>query len=205
MNSRSAGLREKVAREAATLLYFGLEKEYKQAKLKAAFNVGVHIIPRNVEVAIELDNIAEENEGASRFKRLVEMRTEALKLMKLLKTYRPLLVGSVWRGTIRHGSDIDIAVYGDDIEVASILRKQKKLTVFSVERIVVVEQGKPVPSVHIHLATWKKYNAEVVVRSIEEVGKKRFCETFGDEMRGLGIGVLEKLLKTNPTQRFVPF
>ncbi|MCX8150318.1 MAG: nucleotidyltransferase domain-containing protein [Candidatus Bathyarchaeota archaeon] len=205
MNSNSSILRGKVAREAATLLYSGLEKEYKQAKLKAAANLGVHVLPKNIEIAIELDNIAEENEGISRLERLVEMRMEALKLMKILKTYRPVLLGSVWRGTIRRGSDIDIAVYGDDVEVTSILRAQKNLIVFRLEHMVAEEQGKSLSSVHIHLVTWKKYNAEVVVRGIEEVGKKRFCETFGDEIRGLNIALLEKILKTNPRQRFVPF
>ena len=58
-------LRCKVAREAATLLYFGAEKEYKQAKLKAAKTLGTHFLPTNLEVAIELDKIAEANEGAS--------------------------------------------------------------------------------------------------------------------------------------------
>ncbi|MGF3521795.1 MAG: nucleotidyltransferase domain-containing protein [Candidatus Bathyarchaeia archaeon] len=201
----SAGLRVKVAREAATLLYCGLEKEYKQAKLKAAANLGVNVLPKNAEVAIELDNIAEETEGAGRVERLVEMRTEALKLMQLLKKYRPLLLGSVWRGTIKRGSDIDIAVYGDSAEVEAVLRAQKELAVFRVERVTVDEQGQPLSSVHIHLVTWKQYSAEVVVRGIEEFGKKRFCEIFGDEIRGLSIAVLEKILKTNPAQRFVPF
>lgn len=201
----SAGLRGKVAREAATLLYCGLEKEYKQAKLKAAANLGVNVLPKNAEVAIELDNIAEETEGAGRVERLVEMRTEALKLMTLLKKYRPLLLGSVWRGTIKRGSDIDITVYGDSAEVESVLRAQKQLTVFHVERVTVDEKGKPLSSVHIHLVTWKQYNAEVVVRGIEEFGKKCFCEIFGDEIRGLNIAVLEKILETNPAQRFVPF
>lgn len=204
MHFNPSSLRGKVAREAATLLYYGLEKEYKQAKLKAAATLGVNILPTNVEVAIELDNIAEENEGTSRFERLVEMRTEALKLMKLLKMYHPVLLGSVWRGTIKRGSDIDIAVYGDDAEVESTLRAQKQLTVLRVEHMIVEEQGNLVPLVHINLETWKKYSAEVVVRGVEELGKKRFCEIFRDEIRGLNISMLENILKTNPAQRFVP-
>jgi hypothetical protein len=64
----------RVAREAATLLYFGAEKEYKQAKLKAAKTFGVHFLPTNLEVALELDRIAEEKEGSARKERLVLMR-----------------------------------------------------------------------------------------------------------------------------------
>ena len=109
-------LSERVAREAATLLYFGAEKEYKQAKDKAAQTFGVHFLPSNLEVALELDKIAEENEGPKRKERLIQMRKEALTVMQLLSGFCPVLIGSVWRGTIKRGSDIDIAVYGDDPE-----------------------------------------------------------------------------------------
>ena len=116
-------LKCRVAREAATLLYFGAEKEYKQAKEKAAKTLGTHFLPSNMEVALELDKIAEENEGAKRIERLIQMRNEALKIMKLLDAYCPVLIGSVWRGTIKQGSDIDIAVYTDEPEeIVQILK-----------------------------------------------------------------------------------
>jgi hypothetical protein len=43
-----------------------------------------------------------------------------------------------------------------------------------------------------------------VVRSQEEAGKPRKCEVFGDLMKGLKIQELEKVLKDNPTQKFLP-
>jgi len=110
--------KRRVAREAATLLYFGAEKEYKQAKDKAAQTLGTHFLPSNLEVALELDRIAEEQEGEKRKERLIEMRIEALAVMRLLSGFRPVLIGSVWRGTIKQGSDIDIAVYTADPEAA---------------------------------------------------------------------------------------
>jgi predicted nucleotidyltransferase len=55
---------DRVAREAATLLYYGAEKEYKQAKQKAAKTLGTKFLPSNLDVALELDKIAQENEGA---------------------------------------------------------------------------------------------------------------------------------------------
>ena len=114
MNADLKKLRRKVAREAASLIYSGTEKEYKQAKLKAAETLGTHFLPTNLEVAIELDKIAEENEGVARKKRLIKMRQEALKTMKILKEYNPLLVGSVWRGTIHKESDVDITIYHNE-------------------------------------------------------------------------------------------
>jgi predicted nucleotidyltransferase len=66
LNRGTTGQRTKVAREAANLIYSGIEKEYKQAKLKAAEAVGSHFLPTNLEVAIELDRMAEEREGHER-------------------------------------------------------------------------------------------------------------------------------------------
>ena len=59
-------------------------------------------------------------------------------------------------------------------------------------------------SFHIYAETSAKYGLEIVARSSEEAGKKRKCEVFGDEMKGLKVQELEKVLKTNPTQRFLP-
>ena len=124
MNPASLSLRTRITREAANLLYSGVEKEYKQAKLKAAKTLGARLLPSNSEVAIELDRIAGENEGSARQKRLIQMRREALTLMCLLKAYTPVLVGSVWRGTIHHDSDIDIVVYHDQFDdILNALRK----------------------------------------------------------------------------------
>jgi len=110
------GLRRKVAKEAAFLLYTSQEKEYKQAKKRAAQTLGVHVLPSNLEVAEELDKIAEEKEGLSRQERLLQMRREALKIMETLKNFHPKLIGSVWRGTIHKNSDIDITTFSQNPE-----------------------------------------------------------------------------------------
>ena len=116
-------IKHRVAREAATLLYLGAQKEYKQAKTKAAEIFGAHFLPSNLEVALELNKIAEENEGPKRKEHLIQMRKEALDVMRLLSVFYPVLIGSVWRGTIKQGSDIDIAVYTDEPEeITKILK-----------------------------------------------------------------------------------
>jgi len=204
LNTNHADLKCKIAREAATLLYFGAEKEYKQAKLKAAKTFGVHFLPTNLEVALELDRIAEENEGPARKERLIQMRTEALKTMKILKAYGPFLIGSVWRGTIRQGSDIDIALHHDSPGEIVNLLKANGFEVSKAEWITVTKRGKTETSFHIYTETSEKQRIEIVVRSIAEASRKRKCEIFGDEIKGLNIQELEKLLKENPTQKFIP-
>lgn len=186
------------------LLYFGAEKEYKQAKLKAAETLGSHFLPTNLEVALELDSLAEETEGAARKERLIQMRLEALKIMRVLEAYNPLLIGSVWRGTVRRGSDIDIAVYHDSPSEVTNLLKAKGFDVSKTEWTAVTKKGKTESSFHVYTEISRKQRIEVVVRSVEEVNRKRKCEVFGDEIRGLSLHELEKLLKENPTQKFIP-
>jgi predicted nucleotidyltransferase len=204
LNVDSLRLRKRVAREAASLLYFGVEKEYKQAKLKAAKIVQFKFLPTNLEVALELDKIAEENEGPARQERLIQMRKEALKLMKILKAYRPLLIGSVWRGTIRYDSDMDIVAYHDEPEDILKILKQNNLKIMQAEWVAVTKKGKRKGSFHVHAKLPTKEKAEIkIVQSLEAFMKEK-CEIYGDEITGLSVQKLEKLLKENPAQRFVP-
>ena len=199
-----SSLKCRVAREAATLLYFGAEKEYKQAKEKAAATLGAHFLPSNLEVALELDKIAEEHEGAKRKERLIQMRQEALNIMQLLGAYCPVLIGSVWRGTIKQGSDIDIAAYADDPQEVVNLLKAKGVKVSKTAWTTVNKRGTTKESFHIYAETATKHGLEIVVRSREEEGEKRKCEVFGDELKGLKTLDLQKVLKSNPAQQFIP-
>lgn len=204
MNVDSLRLRKRVAREAASLLYFGVEKEYKQAKLKAAKIVQFKFLPTNLEVALELDKIAEENEGPARKERLIQMRKEALRLMQVLKAYKPLLIGSVWRGTIYYDSDVDIVVYHDEPEDILKILKQNNLKIMQAEWVAVTKKGKRKGSFHVHAELPTKEKAEIkIVQSLEAFMKEK-CEIYGDEITGLSVQKLEKLLKENPAQRFVP-
>jgi predicted nucleotidyltransferase len=196
--------KRRVAREAATLLYYGAEKEYKQAKDKAAQTLGTHFLPSNLEVALELDKIAEEQEGEKRKERLIEMRTEALAVMRLLSGFCPVLIGSVWRGTIKQGSDIDIAVYTDDPEAVVKALKAGGVKISKTAWTTVNKKGATLESYHIYAQTTSKHNLEITARASEEKGKKRRCETFGDELKGLTIRELEGVLQSNPTQQFIP-
>lgn len=204
MKNKSQDQRHKVATEAAALLYFGSEKEYKQAKQKAAETLGTHFLPTNREVALELDRIANENEGPARKQRLIEMRQEACNIMNTIKSYNPVLIGSVWRGTIRRGSDIDIALCHDvPNEIVSLLAGSV-IKVVKTEWASVTKHGKRDMSFHIFGETSTKNKVEIVVRSREEAGRKRRCEIFGDEITGLSLKQLKKLLAENPAAQFIP-
>ena len=203
MNADS-DVRPKVAKEAATLLYFGAAKEYKQAKLKAAKTIGSNFLPSNLEVALELDKIADMLEGPARIERLVKIRKEALQIMTVLKEYCPVLIGSVWRGNIRQGSDIDISMYHDTPDDIMDTLKEKGFKISKTERMTETKVGTPETSLHIYVETKSKQTAELVVRNAEEAESKRKCEIFGDEISGLKVEELERLLNENPTEKFLP-
>jgi hypothetical protein len=124
--------------------------------------------------------------------------------MQLLGAYCPVLIGSVWRGTIRQGSDIDIAVYTDTPQEIVDLLKAEGIKVSKTSWTTVTKQGTTLPSFHIYAETQGKHGLEIVARSAEEAGKKRKCETFGDQIKGLNIKELEKILENNSTQQFIP-
>jgi predicted nucleotidyltransferase len=185
-------------------MYFGVEKELKQAKLKAAKTFGAHFLPTNLEVAIEFDKIAEENEGSERMKRLVKMRREALKTMKILAAYRPVLVGSVWRGTVHRESDVDVTVYHDNTtDVLEALQKNG-FKILQTDWMTVTKKGQRETSFHIHATSSAKVQFEIVVRGKNETYKRERCEIYGDEVTGLNIQELERLLAENPLKRFIP-
>ena len=199
-----SNLRRRVAREAALLLYESQEKEYKQAKTRAAQTLRVRILPSNREVAEELDKIAEEKEGLSRQKRLVKMRKEALQLMETLRQYHPKLVGSVWRGTAHKESDIDIVTSSSDTKVVLDALQKSGLRVTSSEWRSVTKHGKGEASFHIHLVLSSGEEAEVVIRSPEKINQVVRCEIYGDEITGLTHSELREVLKERPLQKFLP-
>jgi predicted nucleotidyltransferase len=197
-------VRQRVATEAATLLYFGAEKEYKQAKQKAARTLGTNFLPTNREVALELNRIADENEGPARKQQLIQMRHEALKIMTTLKQYDPALIGSVWRGTIRRGSDIDIALCHNTSDDIAKLLAEDDLKIVRTEWTNVTKHGKTLAAFHIHAETIEGNHVEVTVRNEDEAGKARKCEIFGDTMTGLNVKDLERVLAENPAAQFIP-
>ena len=202
--NRAQILRNRVAREAALLLYTSQEKEYKQAKKKAAETLGVRVLPSNLEVAEELDRIAEEREGASRKELLLRMRREAREIMEILEEFNPHLVGSVWRGTARQNSDIDILTFSQDpVQVLKQLQKHN-FEADSSEWRSVTKEGRKEASFHIHLLLSSGDGVEVVVRSPDCLGQPERCETYGDAKTGLNLNQLTKILRENPLQKFVP-
>jgi predicted nucleotidyltransferase len=191
------GDRSSIATEAARLLYTGAAEEYIQAKEIAAASLGSKAVPSNYEVAIELDRIADEEEGGERQRRLIEMRRTALRVMRSLSVFSPRLIGSVWRGVARRGSDIDLIALARsyaDVEAA-------------LGEYAIKEKGEVTFKGGVHAYHFKldvpPDEVEVVVRDPAEYGEER-CDIFGDVKRGFTLQELERLLRVDPIRRFIP-
>src|SRR6202171_5220142 len=136
-------LRQAIALEAARLMYERVESEYYTAKRKAAKRLcrrGVkpEDLPSNAEIREQIQVFARIHEGDKRTEHLREMRLEALRLMHLLRPFRPRLVGSVMTGHVRKGSDIDIHVFSDSAGLITDLLQSEGFQ-FDVQRKEIVK------------------------------------------------------------------
>ena len=136
-------------------MYRREESEYFTAKRKAAKRLCRGAIkpadlPSNSEIRDVIQAFARTHEGESRLANLRSMRMEALKLMRLLRRFRPRLIGSVMTGHVRAGSDIDIHVFCDGIEMLEQLLENEGYH-FDVERKQVVKHQETRIFTHIHV------------------------------------------------------
>src|SRR5947209_3729556 len=98
-------LRLAIAFEAARLMYERVETEYFTAKRKAAKRLcrqspKPEDLPSNAEIRDLIQVFARLHEGDKRTEHLREMRLAALRLMRLLRRFKPRLIGSVMTGHV---------------------------------------------------------------------------------------------------------
>jgi len=198
-------LRKKIAREAALLLYDSQEKEFRQAKLKAAKAIGARVLPSNLEVALELDRLADEYEGVhQRGLRLTRMRTEALEIMSSLRDFNPKVIGSVWRGTAHRNSDIDIVVFSQNFRLVLDHLNKSGFKITRTERVSTTIKGEAEEPFHIYLNLPSGDEAEVTVRKPETLVQEEICQIYGDIKKGLSLDQLGNVLREEATRRFLP-
>lgn len=148
-------LRRRIIFESARLMYSRRESEYYTAKMKAARKIcGGWVKPRdlpsNAEIRDEIQRFAHLYEGDNRLKNLREMRMTALGVMRLLKKFKPRLIGSTLTGHVRIGSDIDIHVFASTVEaVTGALDEAGQ--VYEVEHKRVRKHGEERLFTHIHV------------------------------------------------------
>src|SRR5215813_5754258 len=138
-------LRQAIALEAARLMYERVESEYYTAKRKAAKRLcrrgcKPEDLPSNAEIRDQIQVFARIHEGDRRTENLRDMRVEALRLMRLLRPFKPRLIGSVMTGHVRKGSDIDIHLFTDSVGLVSDLLANEGFQ-YEVERKQIVKHN----------------------------------------------------------------
>jgi hypothetical protein len=163
-------LRQQIAWEAARLMYQRQESEYYRAKQKAAHRIcqgwaKPADLPSNAEIRDQVQLLARLHEGDARTANLRNMRLAALAMMERLERFRPRLIGSVFTGHIRAGSDVDIHVFADGVESVAHALEQHGLP-YEVERKLVRKHGESRTYTHIHVAA--EFRFELTVYAADE-------------------------------------
>jgi hypothetical protein len=190
-------LRQAIALEAARLMYQRTESEYFTAKRKAAKRLcrgGVkpEDLPSNAEIREQIQVFARIHEGDRRTESLRDMRLEALRLMRLLRPFRPRLIGSVMTGHVRKGSDIDIHVFSDSVGLITDRLAQEGYQ-HDVERKQVVKHGEARVFTHIHVPG--RFNFELTVYPEDRAHYVFKSSITGKAIERASIRELEELLQ----------
>jgi predicted HD phosphohydrolase len=190
--------RRQIAFLAAQLMYHRTETEYFTAKRKAARQLGVEYrfrrgdLPSNREIRDQIQAFARMHEGPKRRERLRDMRLEALRLMRKLARFRPRLIGSVWTGHVRHGSDIDLHVFSDSPALVTAALDENGLS-YDVERKRVVKHGEERVFTHVHVAD--RYRFELTVYAEDQAHYVFKSSITGKAIERASIAELEAFLR----------
>src|SRR6516162_7614727 len=190
-------LRQAIALEAARLMYERVESEYFTAKRKAAKRLcrrGVkpEDLPSNAEIREQIQLFARIHEGDKRTENLRDMRLEALRLMRLLRPYRPRLIGSVMTGHVRKGSDIDLHVFCDSPALLTDLLEQAGCQ-YDLERKQVVKHGEARVFTHVHVHD--RFNYELTVYPEDKAHYVFKSSITGKAIERASIAELEDLME----------
>jgi hypothetical protein len=192
----NAKLRQAIALEAARLMYERVESEYYTAKRKAAKRLcrrGVkpEDLPSNAEIREQIQVFARIHEGDKRHEHLRDMRLQALRLMRLLRAFRPRLIGSVMTGHVRKGSDIDLHIFTDAVGLVTETLEGEGYQ-FDVERKQVVKHGEARVFTHIHI--YDRFNFELTVYPEDKAHYVFKSSITGKAIERASVRELEELL-----------
>lgn len=179
-------------------MYERAETEYFTAKRKAAAALGVgtkwqtHDLPSNREIRDQLQAFAKTHEGEQRYADLAAMRVAALHMMRLLEPFKPRLIGSVWTGHIRAGSDIDLHVFSHSGEsIADLLEYHGYFC--KVEHKRVIKHNEERFFTHIHLE--HRFKFELTVYSPDLLNYVFKSSITGKAMERASVDELEQLIQ----------
>ena len=178
-------------------MYERVESEYFTAKRKAAKrlcrgHVKPSDLPSNSEIRDQIQLYARLHEGDKRTAHLKKMRLAALGMMRLLRPFKPRLIGSVKTGHIRKGSDIDIHVFTNSANAVSDILENEGYQ-FDVERkaITKFQESRVFTHIHVH----DRFNFELTVYDEDKAHYVFKSSITGKAIERASIAELEDMLK----------
>jgi hypothetical protein len=189
-------LRRQIAYQSAMLMYQRQESEYYRAKMKAARQickgwVKPKDLPSNAEIRDEIQQLARMLEGDSRKDHLLDMRVDALRMMRILEKYRPRLIGSVFTGHVRKGSDIDLHVFSDSVESVTGELDYHGFT-YDTEYKRIVKNGERQVFKHVHV--FDRYPFELTIYPTNKLSYVFKSSITGKAIERASIPQLEQFL-----------
>lgn len=189
-------LRREIALRAAQLMYSRHEREYFSAKRKAARMVAGDdrgsLLPSNAEIREQIQILADLLEGPTRLRELRSMRLEALRFMRLLQRWRPRLIGSVLTGHTRRGSDIDLHIFCDSVEIIADELRQAGYEC-EVQRKAITKAGEQ--RVYRHIQVKGEFPVELTVDETKYVSFPFKSSITGKLIEKAEMGEVEALLR----------
>ncbi len=190
-------LRHAIAFEAARLMYDRVESEYFTAKRKAAKrlcrgSIKPRDLPSNAEIREMVQAFARMHEGDKRTQNLRDMRLAALKMMRILRRFRPRLIGSVLTGHVRAGSDIDIHVFSSTAEAIETILDAEGYQ-FDVERKQITKHQETRTFTHIHVPD--RFDFELTVYAEDKAHYVFKSSITGKAIERVSIAELEQFLE----------
>ena len=178
-------------------MYEREESEYYRAKMKAARKickgwVAPKDLPSNAEIRDEVQQLARLIEGEDRNRNLREMRLAALSLMRLLERFRPRIIGSVYTGHIRSGSDIDIHVFSSSVQAIAAELDYQNLR-YEITRKEVRKNGEDTVYRHIHV--FDRFEFELTVYPESKVSYAFKSSITGKAIEKASLPQFESFLK----------
>jgi hypothetical protein len=134
--ARQGSMRARIAAAAARIMAEDGVDDFALAKRKAARQLGApdtEALPANDEVEAELQAYRALYQPEEHADRLLELRTAALKAMRLLERFRPYLTGPVLAGTAGPYAEIDLQLFPESAKDVEILLLEENIAFDSAE------------------------------------------------------------------------
>lgn len=202
MRKKRNAIRQLLVREAARLMYEDGVEQYLDAKRKAAKRVlGKHTkdLPSNGEISEELYNLAKFHNGNEHSQTLFKMRLLAMEVMELMEEFSPRLIGSVSTGRIREGSDIDIHVFTDSLELMQTYL-EKLDWCYEIKQVWIEKGGRPMEFNHIYLVF--EYPIELSVYPLNEIRVRGRSSTDGKPIERLSVSKVRELIMNEHSEEW---